>query len=640
MAQPSPAPTGPRPALITLRRLWLGLLLLSALIAAVTHFGDIKHFLAQMQRAEPAWLVVALLLQVATYFSVAELWRRALLRGKARVPLASLVPLGLAKLFSDQALPTGGMSGTAFLVAALSRRGVSAQLCMAVLLVSLVAYYAAYLLFATASVLLLWLHHAMQGWIIATALVFGLVAVAIPAGALMLQSRGRRPLPPLMLRIPGLRAMLGSFSEVSPAHGTRLQRGGRQEAPPGTPVPRQVLGRFGMDARADHAPLGRAREMGRIRGGNSPPDRQRGAGIHPGAQGLRRCRSPAPAAGSARACCATRAGSSSPPASWFPATSCLRAGDIVPADVRLLAGTLDIDQSALTGESQEVDKAAGDVLPSGSVVRRGESTGVVMLTGVNTYFGRTTELVREARPKLHLETVVAKVVRWSFAIVGTLLGGVAALSLLRGGVPLGEMLPLMLVLLMSAVPVALPVMFTVSMAVGAKELARRGVLIIRLSSAEDAATMDVLCVDKTGTLTMNQLAITNVVLLCTATEADVLFSGALASQEANQDPIDQAFLSEASRRRVWAGRPVATTLAFTPFDATTRRTEAIIEQYGRRLRVMKGAVRTIAQACGLPPAAIEALEFQASTSSLKGQRTLAVAQGPEGERHAARLGKR
>ncbi len=217
MAQPSPAPTGPRPALITLRRLWLwlGLLLLSALIAAVTHFGDIEHFLAQMQRAEPAWLVVALLLQVATYFSVAELWRRALLRGKARVPLASLVPLGLAKLFSDQALPTGGMSGTAFLVAALSRRGVSAQLCMAVLLVSLVAYYAAYLLFATASVLLLWLHHAMQGWIVATALVFGLVAVAIPAGALMLQSRGRRPLPPLMLRIPGLRAMLGSFSEVS-----------------------------------------------------------------------------------------------------------------------------------------------------------------------------------------------------------------------------------------------------------------------------------------------------------------------------------------------------------------------------------------------------------------------------------------
>ncbi len=215
MAQPSPAPTGPRPALITARRLWLGLLLLAALIATVTHFGDIEHFVGLIQRAAPAWLAVALLLQLATYFSVAELWRRALLRGGARVPLASLVPLGLAKLFSDQALPTGGMSGTAFLVAALSRRGVSAQLCMAVLLVSLVAYYAAYLLFATASVLLLWLHHAMQGWIVAIALAFGLVAVAIPAGAIWLQSRGSRPVPGLLLRIPGLTPMLRSFAQAS-----------------------------------------------------------------------------------------------------------------------------------------------------------------------------------------------------------------------------------------------------------------------------------------------------------------------------------------------------------------------------------------------------------------------------------------
>ncbi|MFZ5537840.1 MAG: lysylphosphatidylglycerol synthase transmembrane domain-containing protein [Pseudomonadota bacterium] len=207
--------TGPHPALLTLRRLWLGLLLLSALIVAVTHFGDIERFLGQMQRAEPAWLAVALLLQIATYFSVAELWRRALRRGGARIPLMALVPLGLAKQFSDQALPIGGMSGTAFLVAALARRGVPAQLCMAALLVSLIAYYSAYLLFATASVLLLWLHHAMQGWIVATALVFGLLAVAMPAGALWLQSFGARPPPPLVLRIPGLKAMLGSFSETS-----------------------------------------------------------------------------------------------------------------------------------------------------------------------------------------------------------------------------------------------------------------------------------------------------------------------------------------------------------------------------------------------------------------------------------------
>ena len=190
----------------------------------------------------------------------------------------------------------------------------------------------------------------------------------------------------------------------------------------------------------------------------------------------------------------------------------VRPGDIIPADVKLLTGALSVDQSALTGESKDVDKAPGEVLSSGSVVRRGEGNGVVMLTGAQTYFGRTTELVQQARPKLHIEAVVAKVVRWLFVIVGALLGVVVVLSLIRGA-PLLEMVPLMLVLLMSAVPVALPVMFTVSMAVGSKELAKRGVLVTRLSAAEDAATMDVLCVDKTGTITMNQLAVTGVIPL-------------------------------------------------------------------------------------------------------------------------------
>src|ERR1019366_2436319 len=139
----------------------------------------------------------------------------------------------------------------------------------------------------------------------------------------------------------------------------------------------------------------------------------------------------------------------------------MRSGDIIPADVKLLSGALAVDQSALTGESGDVDKAIGEVLSSGSIVRRGEGNGVVMLTGAKTLFGRTTELVREARPKLHIEAVVAKVVRWLFVIVGALLCVVLVLSLIRGA-PLIEMIPLLLVLLMSAVPVALPVMFTVS----------------------------------------------------------------------------------------------------------------------------------------------------------------------------------
>ena len=306
----------------------------------------------------------------------------------------------------------------------------------------------------------------------------------------------------------------------------------------------------------------------------------------------------------------------------------VRAGDIIPADVKLLAGTVSVDQSALTGESKDADKSPGEVLSSGSVVRRGEGNGVVMLTGAKTYFGRTTELVQEARPKLHIEAVVGKVVRWLFVIVGALLGVVIVVSLIRGA-PLLEMAPLMLVLLMSAVPVALPVMFTVSMAVGSKELAKRGVLVTRLSAAEDAATMDVLCVDKTGTITMNQLAVTGVIPLDNATESDVLFAGALASQEANQDPIDLAFLAAANERHIFDGIPALTPVSFAPFDAKTRRTEALVEQNGQRVRVIKGAVRTVGEVCGLQTTAIEALEARVSESALKGYRTLAVARGPE-----------
>ena len=306
----------------------------------------------------------------------------------------------------------------------------------------------------------------------------------------------------------------------------------------------------------------------------------------------------------------------------------LRPGDIIPADIKLLAGSLSVDQSALTGESMDVEKESGDVLPSGSMVRLGEGNGVVMLTGAQTYFGRTTELVQLARPKLHIEAVVAKVVRWLFVIVCALLSMVIVLSLVRG-LPLIEMVPLMLVLLMSAVPVALPVMFTVSMAVGSAELAKRGVLVTRLSAVEDAATMDVLCVDKTGTITINQLTVTGVIPLGQSTETDVLFAGALASQEANQDPIDLAFLAAAKERHIFDGLPAVTPISFAPFDAKNRRTEAVVIVNGQRLQVMKGAVRSVAQACGLQPPAIEELEERVSESALKGYRTLAVGRGPQ-----------
>ncbi len=306
----------------------------------------------------------------------------------------------------------------------------------------------------------------------------------------------------------------------------------------------------------------------------------------------------------------------------------VRPGDILPADVKLLSGELSLDQSALTGESKDVKKDPGGVLSSGSVVRSGEGNGLVVLTGAKTYYGRTTELVQEARPKLHIEAVIAWVVRRLFAIVGATLGVVAVISLIRG-VPFLEMLPLLLVLLMGAVPVALPVMFTVSMAVGSRELAKCGVLVTRLSAAEDAATMDVLCVDKTGTITMNRLAVGEVIPLGGASAEDVLAAGALASQEADQDPIDLAFLAAARERGVFGNASPARPVSFLPFDAERRRTEAVVDWNGERLRVMKGALRAVAEICELAPAEIESLRTRVSEAAQKGYRRLAVARGLE-----------
>lgn len=196
------------------RNWFIGLMLLSGLIVVVTHFGEIGHFARLAQQVQPFWLVLALFLQTATYFSVASVWHQALRYAGMRYSLLSLVPLGIAKLFSDQAMPSGGMSGTAFMVTALNRRGISHQLCMAMLLVSLVAYYAAYLMVAVSSIMLLWLYHAITPWIIAVTIVFCLVAVATPAGALWLQRRGKRELPPLLLRIPGLSNLLRAFGNA------------------------------------------------------------------------------------------------------------------------------------------------------------------------------------------------------------------------------------------------------------------------------------------------------------------------------------------------------------------------------------------------------------------------------------------
>ncbi len=213
----------------------------------------------------------------------------------------------------------------------------------------------------------------------------------------------------------------------------------------------------------------------------------------------------------------------------------VRAGDFVPADVKVVAGNLEVDQSALTGESATVGKTTDNMLYSGSIIKRGESTGIVVLTGNRTYFGRTAQLVQIAKPKLHIEEVVSNVVRWLLIIVMALIALASIFSVLEAK-NLLDLLPIVLVLLLSAIPVALPAMFTISMAVGSLELARKGVLVTRLSASEDAASMNVLCADKTGTITMNKLSVAKLIPLNEFSEKEIILYGALASQEANQEP--------------------------------------------------------------------------------------------------------
>jgi H+-transporting ATPase len=304
----------------------------------------------------------------------------------------------------------------------------------------------------------------------------------------------------------------------------------------------------------------------------------------------------------------------------------IRPGDIVPADIKSIEGDVEVDQSALTGESLPVEKKASDVLYSGSLVRKGEATGITVSTGTRTYFGRTAELVQVARPKLYVEVVITGLLKWLLALVIVLLALAFLVSYLRG-VDLVGLLPLALVLLVSSIPVALPAMFTVTMALGSRELVKRGVLVTRLSASQDAAMMDILCADKTGTITMNKLSVADVIGVGGRSADDVVLYGTLASQEANQDPIDLAFIAEARRKGLDLDGYIQK--KFTPFDPSTRRTGAVIEKEGKEFTVVKGAATTIAALCGVEPAEMADLEKKIGLLAKKGYRAIVVARESE-----------
>ena len=203
-----------QPAWRKLKNWFLGLLILAGLILVVTHVGELEHFIELVRRAEPVWLLLALLLQLATYISVAAVWYLSLRSAGMHCSLLSLIPLGIAKLFSDQAVPSGGMTGTAFFIAALNRRGIPNHVCMAMLLLSLIAYYGAYLLAALATLLLLYFYHAVHAWIVLVVIAFSLVAIGIPAGALWLRGLGQKKLPQILSRIPGLNKLMQAIANA------------------------------------------------------------------------------------------------------------------------------------------------------------------------------------------------------------------------------------------------------------------------------------------------------------------------------------------------------------------------------------------------------------------------------------------
>jgi H+-transporting ATPase len=300
----------------------------------------------------------------------------------------------------------------------------------------------------------------------------------------------------------------------------------------------------------------------------------------------------------------------------------LRLGDLAPADTRLFDGVVEADESGLTGESLPVEKSAGAIVYAGSRLKRGEASGEVVATGQRTYFGKTAELVKTAKTASHLQEIIFAVVKHLVILDAVL---VAALLVYAEFAHLSwaEVLPFALILLVASVPVALPGMFTVATALGALDMSRHGVLVTRLSAIEEAAAMDVLCTDKTGTITRNQLAVAQIVPMGGRSSEEVLRMAALASDAATQDPIDLAVLAAANEK----GTPntVPRRIQFIPFDPATKRSEAIYEQPAGKLRVIKGAPDAIITAIGHA----EGVTDEVTRLAGRGARVLAVAAGSE-----------
>ena len=303
----------------------------------------------------------------------------------------------------------------------------------------------------------------------------------------------------------------------------------------------------------------------------------------------------------------------------------LRAGDLIPADARLVNGGIAVDQSSLTGESDLIEVAPDQEAFAGSVVRRGEAVAEISATGKRTSFGKTASLVQTARPADQGDAFVRRIVLYLLGFTLVLAAGVLIYAIVLQ-LPLASALFFALALLVAAIPVSLPVTFTLASALGARKLAGSNVLAARLAAVKEAAAMDVLCTDKTGTITQNELVVADVRASNGFSRSKLLRLAELAADQAAHDPIDQAILQAAQTIKPHYRK--ARRVEFIPFDPATKRTESLIDRHEKgQLRVVKGSPYIISQLTG------QDVDFSAEVEqwAAEGNRCIAIAVGKPGK---------
>ncbi len=306
----------------------------------------------------------------------------------------------------------------------------------------------------------------------------------------------------------------------------------------------------------------------------------------------------------------------------------LRLGDIVPADARLLEGDpVEIDQSALTGESLPVTHKSGEAVFSGSIIRRGEIGALVYATGTSTYFGKTAQLVQEVHTVSHFQKAVLKIGNYLIILAVVLVAVIITVAIFRGDKILTT-LQFALVLTVAAIPVAMPTVLSVTMAVGARLLAKKKAIVSKLVAIEELAGVDILCADKTGTLTQNKLTLGDPFSVNNISAEEVILNGALASREENNDTIDLAVLSGLKDKDSLKEYKV---VHFQPFDPVHKRTEATVKgRDGKEFKVSKGAPQVMLELASNAGKVKSAVDKAVNDFAARGFRSLGVARA-EGE---------